>query len=548
MTVGVPAKAVPPPDLAGTPLAAPASGAPRPTGRRAPWWLWLVAVGVLVPVVVPVAALFLRTFSSAGVAADVIFSRRTLELVIRSAILTGLVTATATTIGIAVAWITTRSDLRARRTWAVLATMPLVIPSYVLALAFLAAGGPRGLVADLTPFAFPIPVGLPGAWLALTLSTYPFVLLTAAAALQRIDPALEEAARGLGASNWRVFRTITLPQLRPAVGAGALLVALYTLSDFGAVSLLRFDSFTRVIYAQYQGRLDRTPAAVLSVVLIVIALLIIWGEARTRGRAVYYGRGVQQAPKPHHLHGNARIGAIAFLGSIVTVGLILPIGVLVAWVVRAAISGDQIRIAWNAAAGSLVGSSLAAILAMAAAIPIVILAVRHRDRASTALDRSVYVVFSLPHITVALAVVFFAVRYLGPLYQSLTLLVVVYATIFLAQATGAARASLLQVNPHLEEAARSLGKTPLRTITGVTIPLMWRGLLAGGALVFLTTMKELPATLLLRPTGFDTLAVRIWSAAEELFYGRAAASALLLLAISAVPMYFLVVRSKDATA
>lgn len=177
-----------------------------------------------------------------------------------------------------------------------------------------------------------------------------------------------------------------------------------------------------------------------------------------------------------------------------------------------------------------------------------ILAVRHRDRASTALDRSVYVVFSLPHITVALAVVFFAVRYLGPLYQSLTLLVVVYATIFLAQATGAARASLLQVNPHLEEAARSLGKTPLRTITGVTIPLMWRGLLAGGALVFLTTMKELPATLLLRPTGFDTLAVRIWSAAEELFYGRAAASALLLLAISAVPMYFLVVRSKDATA
>jgi iron(III) transport system permease protein len=471
-----------------------------------------------------------------------------LELVIRSAILTGLVTVTATTIGIAVAWITTRSDLRGRRTWAVLATMPLVIPSYVLALAFLAAGGPRGLVADLTPVAFPIPVGLPGAWLALTLSTYPFVLLTAAAALQRIDPALEEAARGLGASSWRVFRTITLPQLRPAVGAGALLVALYTLSDFGAVSLLRFDSFTRVIYAQYQGRLDRTPAAVLSVVLIVIALVIIWGEARTRGRAVYHGRGVQQAPKPHHLHGKARTGAIAFLGAIVTVGLILPIGVLVVWVVRAAISGDQIRIAWNAAAGSLVGSSLAAILAMVAAIPIVILAVRHRDRASTALDRSVYVVFSLPHITVALAVLFFAVRYLGPLYQSLTLLVVVYATIFLAQATGAARASLLQVNPHLEEAARSLGKTPLRTIAGVTIPLMWRGLLAGGALVFLTTMKELPATLLLRPTGFDTLAVRIWSAAEELFYGRAATSALLLLAISAVPMYFLVVRSKDATA
>jgi iron(III) transport system permease protein len=536
-----------PPDLAGTPLAAPASGEPRPTGRRAPWWLWVLAVGVLVPVVVPVAALFIRTFSAADTAAKVIFSPRTLELVIRSAVLTVLVTATATAIGIAVAWLTTRSDLRGRRTWAVLATMPLVIPSYVLALAFLAAGGPRGIIADLTPIAFPTPVGLPGAWLALTLSTYPFVLLTAAAALQRVDPALEEAARGLGASNWRVFRTITLPQLRPAIGAGALLVALYTLSDFGAVSLLRFDSFTRVIYAQYQGRIDRTPAAVLSVVLILIALVIIWGEGRTRGRAVYHGRGLLQTPKPHRLSRRGRIVAIGFLGSVVAAGLILPIGVLVAWVVRASLAGEQTRIAWNAAVGSLVGSSLAALLAMAAAIPIVILAVRHRDRASTALDRGVYVVFSLPHITVALAVVVFAVRYLGPLYQSFALLVIVYATIFLAQATGSARASLLQVNPHLEEAARSLGKTPFRTITGVTIPLMWKGLLAGGALVFLTTMKELPATLLLRPTGYDTLAVRIWSAAEDLFYGRAAASALLLLAISAVPMYFLVVRPKDPT-
>jgi iron(III) transport system permease protein len=154
--------------------------------------------------------------------------------------------------------------------------------------------------------------------------------------------------------------------------------------------------------------------------------------------------------------------------------------------------------------------------------------------------------FSLPHITVALAVLIFAVRYLGPLYQSLALLVVVYATMFLAQATGAAKASLLQVDPHLEEAARSLGKGPLRVLRDVTIPLIWRGLLAGGALVFLTTMKELPATLLLRPTGFETLAVRIWAAADELFYARAATAALVLLAVSAVPAYVLIVRPKDA--
>ena len=138
--------------------------------------------------------------------------------------------------------------------------------------------------------------------------------------------------------------------------------------------------------------------------------------------------------------------------------------------------------------------------------------------------------------------VFFASRYLGGLYQSFVLLAFIYATIFLAQATGSGRASLLQVNPHLEEASRGLGKGQLRTLREITIPLMWRGLLAGGVLVFLTTMKELPATLLLRPTGFDTLAVRIWSAADELFYARAAAPALLLVALSAIPMYYLAVR------
>ena len=200
---------------------------------------------------------------------------------------------------------------------------------------------------------------------------------------------------------------------------------------------------------------------------------------------------------------------------------------------------------WAAVGGSLLGSSLAAIVAMAAAIPVAVLAVRYRSRVSGWLERSVFVAFSLPHITVAIAVVFFSVRYLGPFYQSLAVLVVVYASVFLAQATGSAKASMLQVDPAVEEASRGLGRGPWTTLRSITIPLIRPGLLAGGALVFLTTMKELPATLLLRPTGFDTLAVDIWSAANELLYAEAAASALVLLVISAVPMYFLVLRQKD---
>ena len=187
---------------------------------------------------------------------------------------TAAVTASATAVGVAGAWILNRTDVTFKRAWAVAFALPLVIPSYVIAMVLTSATGPRGLVADLTGLSLPHLIGFPGAWLALTIATYPYVYLITAAALLRVDPALEEAARGLGASPTRVFRTVVLPQLRPSIGAGALLAALYTLSDFGAVSLMRFDAFTRVIYAQHSGRLDRTPAIVLSIVLIIVVQIM----------------------------------------------------------------------------------------------------------------------------------------------------------------------------------------------------------------------------------------------------------------------------------
>lgn len=520
--------------------AAPPAGA----GRRAPWWLWMAGVLVVLPLVLPLVSLFVRVLGASEAAIDILTDARTAELALRSTVLTVLVSATAVGVGVAAAWLVTGTNIPGRMVWGVLVPLPLVIPSYVLALSFLAASGPRGTLATLTGWDVPVLDGLPGAWLALALSTYPFVYLMVVAATRRLDPALEDAARGLGASRWRVFWTVTVPQLRPAIGAGALLAALYTLSDFGAVSLMRFAAFTTAIYAQYAGRIDRTPAAVLSVLLIVIALVIIWAEGRTRGRAAYHSNRPARARTPQMLSTRERIAALGFLGTLVTLGVVIPVIVLITWAWRGASIGETVSIDWGAVAGSLIGSSLAAVLAMAAAIPVVVLMVRYHGRASTWLERTVFVTFSLPHITVALAVVFFAVRYLGPLYQSLTVLVVVYASIFLAQATGSAKASLLQVDPSVEEASRGLGRGPLATLRSITIPLIRPGLLAGGALVFLTTMKELPATLLLRPTGFDTLAVRIWSAADELFYARAAASALVLLALSAVPLYLLVLRTR----
>ncbi|MEX0826072.1 MAG: iron ABC transporter permease [Acidimicrobiia bacterium] len=475
-------------------------------------------------------------------AARVVVSSNTARLIWNTSLLIILVVVTTAVVGVAAAWLTERTDLPGRRIWRVLVALPLVIPSYVVALALLSATGPRGLLAETLGITVPSLVGLPGAWLALTLATYPFVYLTTATALRRMDPAHEEAARGLGASQGKVFRTIVAPQLRPSLGAGLLLVALYTLSDFGAVSLVRFDSFTRVIYAHYAGRLDRTPAAALAVLLVLLALVIVWAERATRGRAAYHGRPVTRPARISRLSTRGRWAGIAGLSMLAVISLGVPIGTLVGWLDRG--SGAGRPFPWGAVGGSLAGSLLAALLVALLALPTAVLVTRHASRRTAWVERAAYTVFALPHITVGLAMVFFASRYLGDWYQSLTVLVLVYASIFFAQALGAARSSLLQLSPSVEEASRSLGVGPLKTMLRVTAPMVRRGLIAGSLLVFLTTMKELPATLLLRPTGFDTLAVGIWSAADSLLYSRAAAPALLLIAVSAIPMYLLATRER----
>ena len=536
--------AAPAPPPAETLLAPPLPQETRRPGprTRAPMWLWLPALVALLPTLVPFGFLIGRVVGKGATAAGVVFSANTGRLVGNTILLIVLVVATTAVIGVGAAWLTERTDLPGRRLWRVVVALPLVIPSYVIALALLAATGPSGLLQQMLGVSAPSLIGLPGAWAALALSTYPFVYLTAAIALRRMDPAHEEAARGLGASPGRVFRTILLPQLRPSLGAGLLLVALYTLSDFGAVSLVRFDSFTRVVYAQYAGRLDRTPAAVLAVLLVVLALAIVWAERATRGRAAYHGRPITRPVRIHRLSRGARVGSLAGLTTLAAVSLGVPIGTLVGWLGRGTGAGRAFP--WGAVGGSVAGSLLAAAVVALLALPTAVLVTRHASRRTAWVERAAYTVFALPHITVGLAVVFFSARYLGAWYQSLTVLVLVYGSIFFAQALGAARSSLLQVSPSVEEASRSLGAGSLTTMLRVTAPMVRRGLVAGSLLVFLTTMKELPATLLLRPTGFDTLAVGIWSAADSLLYSRAAAPALLLIAVSSVPMYLLATRER----
>ncbi|CAN5117322.1 hypothetical protein BH23CHL9_BH23CHL9_01400 [soil metagenome] len=184
-------------------------------------------------------------------------------------------------------------------------------------------------------------------------------------------------------------------------------------------------------------------------------------------------------------------------------------------------------------------------LAVLASIPVAVLAVRHRGMLAATVERATYAGFALPGIVIGLAFVFVAARYLPWIYQTLPLLLVAYLVRFVPEAVGITRASLLQVSPRIEEVARTLGRPPAAVLRQVTLPIIRPGLMAGGALVFLTAMKELPTTILLAPTGFDTLAVRIWSATSEGFFARAAAPALLMVIVAALSLGFVLRQERD---
>ena len=516
--------------------------------RRAPLVLAASAFAVVGAVLLPLAYLIVRASTADADAWAVLEPSTTGRLVADTGVLVAGVVAASLAIGVPFAWLVVRSDLPGRTLWAVAGALPLVIPSYVAALALLGALGPRGLLQELLerPFGverLPEIYGFTGAALALTLSTYPYVYLLTAAALRNLEPSLEEAARGLGHSRFSAFRRVTLPALRPSIAAGGLLVALYTISDFGAVSLMQYPALTRAIYLQYQALFDRDPAAVLSLVLVVLTAFVLVLEllARRGARVHRSSPGTSRRATRVPLR-RWRWPALAFCAFVVAVFLALPVGVLAYWAVQAIPLGDPVEVAWRAALNSLLASSLAAGVAVTAVLPVAFLAQRHRARWTQALERASYTANALPGIVVALSLVFFGARYGGVLYQSLALLVFAYVVRFLPQPLAAVGASLRAVDPRVEEAARGLGRGPAAVLVLVTAPLIRPGLLAGAALVFLSAMKELPATLLLRPIGFDTLATEIWTATSVAAYSEAAPAALLLIAVSAPFLYVLVGR------
>lgn len=446
------------------------------------------------------------------------------------------VTLIAVLIGVSLAFLMIRTDIPFKKVLSWLVAVPLVIPPYVGAVAYILVFGPSGYLrhlVDINIFSFW------GVAFVLAMFTYPYIYLLTMSGLKKLNHNFEEAAASLGMGASATFFKVTLPLLRPAIGAGAILVALYVLSDFGAVSMMRYVTFTAAIYFQRAG-FDMASASVLSLVLVTLTLILLNLETMTKGKKNYIQTSNSYRP-PHVMQlGRYKGLALLYVSAIVMLGVVIPVAILVRWsvigVMQGAINQRFIGFTWN----SLWVATVAAIICMVLSMPMVYMKLRYPSVMSRIMNRMAYTGYALPGIIIGLGFVSLFNNHVPWLYGTVVVVVLAIVVRFLPQALQAGESALSQIGRQMDEASRGLGYSPIKTLFKVILPNMLPGVFSGGALVFVSAIKELPITLMLRPPGFDTLAVRVYAEAQDAIYHLAAPGALLMILIALFPLNYMI--------
>jgi iron(III) transport system permease protein len=459
----------------------------------------------------------------------------------KSLSLATLSTLWAMLLALPLAWLVVRTDLPLQNLCRWLAIIPLAIPSYIGALTYITLLGPVGIVNSKLSHLLGVQtqwVNIYGYWggvFVIGLFTFPYIFLLVTGALETTNPAIEDTARSLGEGPAGVLRRVTLPMLRPSILAGGLLAFLYALSDFGSLSLLRVHVFTTEIYHQLNTRFDQGAASILSSVLVVLTLTVLVGQRALLGHRAYTTvTGTARLARPILL-GRWRWAACLVPATVLGLSVFVPLAVLVS----EAGALEQVRAVfqeqWIFFRNSLWTAALAA---MAATVLGLLLAQTSRSLRGSIASRFTGIVqigYAIPGTVLGLSLILLYNTYLPWLYGTVAMLVLAYLIRFLTQSLQGLEAALGSINPHLEEAARSLAASPALVLRRVLVPLLRPTLIAVWALVFISSMKELDATLLLRPPGFDTLPVRVYIHTVEAEYSKAAALSLLLIAFTALP-------------
>lgn len=517
-----------------------ASPRPESTDSAAPL---AAAMAVALLFTVPLVTLLVR--GSLSTTVELATSSAVLEPLVRS-IQLGLTSAVVCALGgTAMAWAVIRTDVPGRGLLRVVAAVPLVIPSFLGAATLSSAFAPGGVLAELTGWKdLPRPEGFFGAVIVISMLSYPYVYLPVAARLAALPASLEESARLLGRRRREVFVEVVLPQVAPAVVAGAVLVFLYAMADFAVVQLLRYDTLTRVIY---ESRNDPPMYRAAGATLALAALLVVAIEVRLSRRVLSAPAARGRAPRPSAL-GRWRWAVGVWAWSVVGLAVLVPTAVMVWWIVRSesrlgGIHGGL----FDPLVSSVSFGLLSAVVSIAVVLPVAYVVQRRKGVVASLASAAMVAGFALPGVVIAIALVDLVlhVPVADRFYQTLPVLILAYVVHFGGQALRTGQVAVDTVPRRVSDAARLLGAGRWRRLRTVELPLMAPVLAAGGGMVLLNTLKELPATKLLSPAGTSTLATRAWDAWEAASFSQTGQAGLTLLAASAVLGWLLVLRRID---
>ncbi|MBI3575344.1 MAG: iron ABC transporter permease [Gammaproteobacteria bacterium] len=467
-------------------------------------------------------------------------------------------------LGAGLAWLIAMCEFPGRRVfdWALM--LPLAVPAYVLAfvaVALLDFSGPvQGMLRTLFGSSawFPPIRSAGGVIGVMVLAFYPYVYMLARAAFLAQGRRMLETGRVYGLTPWAAFVRVALPMARPALAAGVALALMEALADFGAVAVFNYDTFTTAIYKAWQGLFSLPAAAQLASLLLLFVALALIGERQLRGRARYHVALRQERVERYRLAGSRAWLATAACSIVLLLAFVIPMGQLLRWVwstAHADLDARYLRFFFNTV-------SLGAAAAVATTLCALLLAYTYRlkpDRWVAGAVRFATLGYALPGSVLAVGIMLSFVwldRQLaqalqaglgiavGPLLTgTLVALLLAYGVRFMAVAYGPIDSSFERIKPSLWQAARSLGASNREILWRVSIPLLRSGLLSAGLLVFVEVMKEMPATLLLRPFGWDTLATRVFEMTSEGQWERAALPAVTLVLAGLIPVVMLVRRS-----
>ncbi len=525
--------------------------------QRAPLALKVTALITAFLFACPAIYLVWRNITSDSDPLKVLFSEQTLSPLMRTINLTIVVTLSAAILGTGLAWLTIRTDLPSRRILKIILPLPLVFPTFVGAAAFIRTLNPGGLANNLVE---KIGIektlelhGLFGAWLVLTLFTYPYVFLPVAARLKNLSSSLEESARLLGDSSWSTFRKVVLPQIASSLLAGSLLVFLYTISDFGAVQFMRYDTLTRAIWTT---RLNNQPVSfALALILLTLAAVAVIIETFVSRRFRKPDATTQVETVLISL-GKWKPIAITASWLIVFLALITPTIALGDWaadgLLREFRGGRPLFIDFKDIIEPTINtawiSMLTALIAAAIVLPVSYLVAKYRSSIGNTANAIMTSTFAMPGLLIALSMFFWTLKTSWAaehLRGTIIILIFAYLVRFSAQALGPAKASVASIPPSLEDASQVLGASKFKRFFTIDIPVVTPGLLAGSGLVLMSTMKELPITLLVAPFEFPTLTTKIFQSFEDAFVAEGGLLALILVLLSAILTWILVIRRAD---